>query len=284
MSGKSGLSAHLLLFTFCGLAVIGCAPKFAALPTGPGTPAAAEYPAAYSEATDRCRSVRTMRASLNLSGRAGDTRLRGRIDAGLAEPGLVRLEGLPPLPFGRPVFILIGRPTDATLVLPRDNRVLTDATADAIIEALTGVALRPDDLLAALSGCGLVSTDPANGRAYGQDWMAVDRGDTTDWLRRIDGKWRRVATVRGPLEIRYEEFAPTHPSRIRIRTSPSSSGASADVTLRVSDVDINVPLGPEVFRAEVPDDAVPMKLEELRRAIPRTADRGALGADAESTH
>jgi hypothetical protein len=258
--------AHLLLvFTVYGLGAIGCAPKFAALPTGPGTPVPADYPAAYAEATGGCRNVRTMRASLDLSGRAGNTRLRGRIDAGLAQPGLVRLEGSPPIPFGRPVFILVGRPTDATLVLPREKRVLTDATADAIIEALTGVALRPDELLSVLTGCGLVATLPAAGRAYGEGWIAVDLGDTTDWLRNINDKWRTVATVRGPLQIRYEEFTPTHPSRIRIRTEPSS-GAAADITIRVSDVDTNVPLEPEVFRVEIPADAVPMTLEELRRA------------------
>jgi hypothetical protein len=286
VSRTENRSAPFILITFCAALATGCAARLASLPTGPGTPAPADYPAAYEQATEHCRGVRTMRASLNVSGRAGDTRLRGRIDAGLAEPGLVRLEGSSPIPFGRPVFILVGRPTDATLVLPRDKRVLTDATAEAIIEALTGVPLTPDELRAVLSGCGLLTAMPAQGRAYGKDWIAVELANVTSWLRNTNGRWRTVATSRGPLEIRYEAFTATHPSRIRLRTTASSS-ARADITLRVSDVDTNVPLDPAVFRVEVPDDAVPMKIEELRRAIPQAtrspqpADRGPRTADRE---
>jgi hypothetical protein len=41
----------------------------------------------------------------------------------------------------------------------------------------------------------------------------------------------------------------------------------------VSAVEINVPLDPRVFDLEIPSDAVPMTLEELRRAGP-LGDRG----------
>ena len=257
-----------LLFILICSALSGCAPKLTALPSGPGTPAT-DYASAYGQATDRCQGVRTLRASLGLSGRAHDQKLRGRIDAGFAAPGQIRLEGLPPIAFGRPVFILVGRGREATLVLPRDRRVLTNSTPDAIIQALAGVALSPDEMRAVVSGCGFGFGEPSGGRRYGADWMALEGNGVTSWLRNVNGVWRLTAVVRQPLEIRYEEFASSLPSRIRIRTTPGGAATPADITLSVSDVDMNVPLEPEVFRVEVPDDAVPITLEELRRSVPQ---------------
>jgi hypothetical protein len=215
--------------------------------------------------------VRTLRASLGLSGRAGDSSLRGRIDAGFAAPGQIRLEGSPPIAFGRPVFILVGRGADATLVLPRDKRVLTGAAPEAIIDTLAGVALSADELRAVVSGCGFGFSEPSGGTRHGAEWMALEGGGATTWLRNRSGVWRVGAVVRAPLEIRYEAFASSHPSRIRIRTTSNGTVKRADITLNVSDVDMNVPLGPEVFRVEVPDDAAPITLEELRRAVPHAA-------------
>jgi hypothetical protein len=220
--------------------------------------------------------VRTFQGTINLSGHAGDARLRGRIDAGLAEPDRVRLEGVSPIPFGRPAFVLAGSSGDATLVLAREKRVLAGATTESIIEAITGVALRPDELLAVLSGCGFVQDAPADGRAYDDDWMAVQRGDRTNWMRRVEGRWRTVATTRGSLQVNYEAFGSPTPSRIRIRTGPAAA-VDADITLRVSDVDLNVPLAPEVFRVEIPDDAAPISIEEFRRSL-GTAKSGAAAA------
>lgn len=249
-------------------AASGCAPRLAPLPSGPGTPAA-NYAEAYSEASASCRGIRTLSVSLGLSGRAGDTPLRGRIDAGFASPGQIRLEGSPPMAFGRPLFILVGRQSDATLLLPRDKRVLTDARAEAIIERLAGVALSADELRAVVSGCGFGFVEPQEGRSYGDGWMAVTGAEGTSWLRNRDGEWRLNAAVREPLEIRYEAFASQFPARIRIRTTPSSAGPRADIVLKVADVDANIELGPEVFRVEIPDDAAPITLEELSRALSR---------------
>jgi hypothetical protein len=76
-----------------------------------------------------------------------------------------------------------------------------------------------------------------------------------------------VANVQDALEIRYDEFASGHPSVVRFRTTPAQ-GAATDLTLRLTQVDINVTLGAEVFEVEVPDDATPLSLEELRRGGP----------------
>lgn len=255
-----------LLPAACLVLLWGCAPRVPALPPGPGTPSP-EFGAAYAEAIERCRGVRTFAGLLELSGRAGSTRLRSRMEAGFAAPDQARLEL--PAPFGRPVFILVANGDRATLVLPRDRRVLNDAPADAIVEALAGVALGAEDLRAVVAGCGLGAGEPAAGLSYGGGWLSVDGEDTRTWLRHVDGRWRVLVAVRGPLEVRYSDYDRLgRPATIHIRTTPPDAQNAADLTIRVSQVDINTQLGPEVFTVEVPDGAVPLSLEELRRAGP----------------
>jgi hypothetical protein len=112
--------------------------------------------------------VKTISASLSLSGRAGSTKLSARIDAGFAETAQLRLEGYPKVSFGgKPFFTLVSRAGDATLVLNRDGRVLRGIPPAAIIEALTGVSVDPDRLRALVSGCalGAARNPPTAGRS-----------------------------------------------------------------------------------------------------------------------
>ena len=202
---------------------------------------------------------------MDLSGRAGDTRIRGTIHAGFEAPDGLRLEGVGP--FGRTVFVLVGKGTSSTLLLPRDDRVLRNAPPAAIVEALAGVPLGAAELRAALAGCGLGVVQPAAGRMFDEEWAAVDEGETTVYLRQTAGRWRVGAASRGPVTIHYSDFASDRPATVRVRTAPAA-GAAADLTLRVSQVEINVPLAPKVFEIEVPRDAAPLTLDELRRAGP----------------
>lgn len=244
------------------------------LPTGAGTPFPG-YAAAYAQAVEPCKDVRSFAGVLNLSGHVGDERLRGRVDAGFAEPARMRLEGLPPaLAFGRPIFILVARGDEATLLLPRDRRVLSGPPPEAIIDALTGVALSADELRAAITGCGFGVISPERGVAFDQGWAMVENGGVRIWLRQVAGVWQAAASARGGLEIRYEEYDGRLPSRIRIATAPGAPGAAADIGLRVSDVDVNLDLGTDVFTVEIPDGAMPLTLEELRRSRPSSARSG----------
>ena len=115
-----------------------------------------EFADRFRRVTMTCAGVRTMTAELALAGRAGGRRLRGRAIAGFERPASMRLEGV--APFGPPAFILAARAGTATLLLPRDNRVLRKAAPEDILGALTGVALSPADLQAILTGC--VSAEP----------------------------------------------------------------------------------------------------------------------------
>ena len=113
-----------------------------------------------------------------LSGKAGRTRLRGRVDAGFGVPSRMRLEGR--APFGRPILILTSEQDRAVLTLPRDGRVLTGATAAEIVEALAGVPLDADALRTIVSGCGIAVADaPTEGRSERGGLAAVTLGNST---------------------------------------------------------------------------------------------------------
>ena len=239
------------------------------LPSGTGSPFP-QFAEAYGQATEPCRNLTGLTAVLSMSGRAGRQNLRGRIDAGLAQPDRIALEGV--APFGKPFFVLTAAGGASTLVLPRDGRYLRGAAPADIIEALTGVRIAPNELLIALGGCAFYAGSVTDGRTFADGWAAVDAGSATVWLRMIDGTWREVAAERGPLTIYYDDFANRRAQRLRLVMKPAT-GAGADITLRISQLELGKPLDPAVFTLAIPEGAQPLTLDELRRS-------GPLGAEA----
>jgi hypothetical protein len=158
--------------------------------------------------------------------------------------------------------VLFGRGGQATLWLPRDERVLTGVPPASIIEALAGVALTPSELRAAVAGCGLGTGTPAHGRTFNADWAAVDSPAGTTYLRRVDGRWRVGAAVRNDLTVQYGDFAAGRAGTVYVRTPV------ADLALRLSQLETNTTIDPRAFEVEVPAGASPLTLEELRRAGP----------------
>ena len=261
MPGLSRSTPAVILLSLAA-SLPACAPKRIDLPTGTGTPYA-EAAAAYQEAVKECGGVRTMQVTLGLSGRAGTTTLRGNVDAGFEAPDRIRLEGRHPL--GRPVFILVAGGRSSTLYMPRDDRVLRNVPPESIVEALVGVSLAPGDLRSLVSGCGFGAADPTEGREYSGGYVAVNTGGPTTYLRREQNVWRVVAAARPPLTVLYSGFTSGRPATLRV---VSTGTPRADLTVRLSDVNINVTMEAAVFAVDVPAAAQPLTLEELRRAGP----------------
>ena len=218
------------------------------------------------QATADCRAMKTLVAELRLSGRAGGRRLRGRVLAGFSDPGAVRLEGL--APFGAPAFILVAEPGRAALLLPRESRVLVDAPADEVVHALAGVAMTADELRHVLSACLPASVDPTIGRAYGSGWWGIETSDGGLVYLRRAGDARRIAAVRraGWLS-EYSEWSGRLPGRLRL-TSLTPIVEAVDLTVTLSRVRINTTLAPATFAVDIPPDAVPMTLDELKALAP----------------
>jgi hypothetical protein len=244
-------------------AAAACAPKPIALPTGDGVPYP-DFAQPLAAATRSCRDVRSITAELGLSGRVGKTKIRGRALVGAAAPDRIRLEAL--APFGPPVFILASEGGMATLLLPRDDRVLRDAKPEQIVEALTGVSLDPASLRSVLTGCGIEVAAANGARSYGNEWLVVDAAHGHMlFLENVGGAWRVRGARTAAFTVIYDELGPAQPTRVTIR---AAGDVTAEIRLRLSQVEVNSQLGPEAFEVQVPPEATSLTLDELRDAGP----------------
>jgi len=249
------------------------------LPEGPWAPdpTAAE---AFQSAAAGCQGVRTLTAEIAVRGKAGQARIRGRVLAGFERGGSLRLEA--PAPFGAPMFILVSRANRATLLLPRDRRVLRDVPVEEVLGAITGLRRSSDDVLALVSGCLSADIAPA-GRGEGSPsgWMKVPlSGGITAFLARDGAAWRIAAGQReagsggAAWSVAYAGFASGFPGAVTIRQEPAGgSPAATALTFSVSQFEANVPIDARAFDVVVPADAQPLTLDELRKSGP-LADRG----------
>lgn len=259
----AGAAACIFLFSSCARARL-------ELPSGPGT-AFDAYSSAFTQASEFCRSVRTLTVDLSISGRAGGERLRGTVLAGLQEPGSLRLEGI--APFGAPAFVLVASAGSATLLLPRDGRVLSGAPPEDILDAIAGIALGPDDLRAMLSGCVVADPQPVSGRLFENGWARVDLGSgSSAYLRRETGGWRIAAGTVGQLSIEYRRSANGLPGEVIVRGGQPGEGRT-DLRMRLNAPEINGQLGEKAFTVRIPPEAEPLSLDELRRGGPLGAGR-----------
>jgi hypothetical protein len=255
-------------FALAFVAVAGCAPLGRlALPDGTGTPLTEPAPV-LDEAIGHCGGLRTFTAEIRLSGRAAGQRLRVRLIAGLASPDGIRLEAVAPI--GPPIFILASAGDRTTLLLPRDDRVLTGQAPAAILEALAGISITPPVLRSLLAGCPGAAVDRGDVRAIGGEWVVAATADGgTAYVHRVNGRWRLAALRGSSLDVELGIGSNPQPAFVRL-SSPAGrdGGASFDLVLRLEQVETNVAVPDEAFTVRVPADAVPMTLEELRQAGP----------------
>jgi len=201
---------------------------------------------------------------MSLSGRAGSERVRGRILTGLEAGGAVRLEAV--APFGAPFFILAGRNERATLVLPRERRVLSDTGVSEVLERLTGLALGAEDLRQIVVGCFADNAAPSEGRQWPGGWQAVSLGaNRTAYVRLQNGQPLLVAADYGAWHVDYSAHAGGFPRLVRVRRA---GDGAIDITARIEQLEVNTQINPRAWTVEVPSDADPMTLDELRSIAP----------------
>jgi hypothetical protein len=176
----------------------------------------------------------------------------------------VRLEAV--APFGAPFFVLAGRAERATLVLPREHRVLKDTAVREVLERITGLALGADDLRLIVSGCLVDRAAPADGRQWGGGWRAVTIGpERIAYLRVVNGQPVLTAADYGPWHVDYSAHASGFPRVVRVRRAGDTA---IDITARVEQLQVNTQINPLAWSVDVPSDADPMTLDELRSIAP----------------
>jgi len=250
-----------LLSTACGAPLM-------KLPSAPGAPAP-DAADALNQATLACRPISSITAEVGITGSIRGQRLRARLIAGLAAPASARLEAFA---LSQQVFIFTSRGNDATLLLPREGRVLEHGQPGEVLEAVTGLPLDASGLRLTLTGCAASGANAAFGRQIGDDWRVVDDQFGDLYLRRESraGPWRLVAAVhreagRPEWRAEYGNFQNGLPHAIRLA---STDTRRFDLRLALSQVDINVPLEAAAFEVKIPAATRPMTIAELRNSGP----------------
>jgi hypothetical protein len=257
----------------CAVALVAasCGAPLIKLPTGAGVPAT-DGAEALAQATTACGRVRAISAEVAVSGSVGGHRLRGRLLVGLAEPASAYIEA--PAPFGAPLFVFGASGGDATLLLPRDRRVLEHGRPADVLEAIAGVPLDPSDLRATLTGCATVGRDGPSGpaiaaKAFGDTWRLIP-GDRQIYLHRDrpSEPWRVVSVDQPGADgwrADYRTFDADLPRSITLK---SHAAKRFDLRLELSQVEINPVLEPSTFRVNIPAGTAPIPLADLRASGP----------------
>jgi hypothetical protein len=252
---------RLALLAAAAMAVVSCAARLPPRPSGSPT-ASSDAVAIFEQATSHCAGLRTLTLELGLSGRAGDEKLRGKVITGLQRGGAARLEGV--APFGAPVFILAARAEQATLLLPRDRRVLTSTSVSSVIERLTGLPLSADDLRQVLSAC-VGAGEAIEGRQWSGGWRAVSAPEgRTIFLRQGSNGWQVTAVDGGGWRADYSEVLNGFPRHLRLR----SADGRVDLGAAVQQLEVNAGIDDAAFDVAIPPGTEPMTLDELRSVAP----------------
>lgn len=222
-----------------------------------------------------CAGVRTLQMEIGLRGNVGDERLGGRVVAGFERPSSMRLEGVGP--FGRVGFILAARAGTAVLVLPRESSILRNAPPEAILEALTGVALGPADLQAVFTGCVLPGPKPVSGLLRAGGWATIEieadpeqgtaaRRTATLYLQRSGSLWQLRVARRDHWRVDYRAWSSSFPQSVQL--SSTNPRLRVNLTAELSQLETNTPIVPEAFTVEEREDMTPITIEDLRQAGP----------------
>jgi hypothetical protein len=244
----------------CGFALQACATRGFVRPIGTVTSVPDDEAfAAWESATRACADVRVFNAEIRPSGRLAGTRVRATsLFLAVTAAGQI---GLEVSVANQTEFVIKGDAMRATLVLPRENRVVTAPAAD-ILDALVGLDAGPERLLSIFSGCVAIERAIVRADRIG-GLLRITTPDAVAFLRVDQGIWRLVAGEFAGWLVDYRRFDAHGPAAIGIQ-SPEGREPAVNLTMTVRDARLNPDLLPAAFTAIVPPGFEPADVRDLR--------------------
>lgn len=245
----------------------GCAARVFTPPTGPSVPLT-DAPAVWTQVTAACRDAQRYVAELRVQGWVGNREQRiSRTLAGAVtrnDDVFLELQIM-----GATAFQMAGQLGQATILLPRDERVLRAPTRD-IVAALTGLQWGGRELLDVLSGCVAAPAGDVTGERIGTHARVTLSPSSHAWLRERGGRWALEAAQIADWLVEYRLYEGRWPREVRV----TSTGATPlDLRFTLSQVQVNIDLPPATFTLSVPERFIPMTIEELRSLGPLREQR-----------
>jgi hypothetical protein len=229
-------------------------------PAGPGEPAP-DAAAAWAEAAPNCGGLKSYSAALRVSGRVGAARLWPvSLEAAVLADESIYLGATAA---GRPLFILAGTGSGATLWLRREQRVVTAKPAE-IMDAMLGLSVTPADLLGVLTGCVARSLGMKGAARHGT-LLTIDTAGGQIHLERRGGRWQIRAAQTAACTVEYAESPVGLPQAMWLWPAANPGVAPAAIHVKISDAQINESVPAGVFRVPAgAAGAAPITLEELK--------------------
>lgn len=220
----------------------------------------AEISSLLDELQRQAESVRRYQGLVRVRGRGPDGGFDARLAVFFERPDRLRVELLGA--FGGTQWSAVASREEITAYFPGRRHYLRESDVADVVARLLGLRLRPEDMMAALSGVGvsLNSSSPALGYRRG----ALRFLETETPSKRIlelneDGQ---VVTARS------ESYRVSYFSAWKSRGRPfpdelTIENETVRARLETKDVDVNVDLDPETFLLEIPADALRLRPAEI---------------------
>jgi hypothetical protein len=117
-----------------------------------------------------------------------------------------------------------------------------------------------------MSGCLVDQASPSEGKQWPGGWRAVTIGpERVAYLRVVNGQTVLAAADYGKWRVDYSEHASGFPRVVRVRRAGDNQ---IDITARIEQLEVNTQINPKAWAVDVPSDADPMTLDELRSIAP----------------
>jgi outer membrane lipoprotein-sorting protein len=229
-------------------------------PEAPSSPLPAlEVSALLDDLRRQEESVRRYQGLVRVRGRSSEGSFDARLAVWFERPDRLRVELLGAFGGTRWSAVAIG--AEITAYFPSKNQYVREPDVAEVVARLLGVRLRPEDMMAALSGSGLSLGPSSTAEGWVRGSLRVLEIASPAGSLDLDGEGQVVAA-------RCESYRVAYPGswKSRGRLFPNEltlENDSVRARLETSEVDVNVDLDPGTFALAIPDDAARLRPAEV---------------------